>query len=141
MATKQINLSAGSTPLVTTAETVIITGTPYTYDNPNPYVGGEHVGSGQGVSINGIVNVTTGAGANLITIRVRYSTVGGAVVGGAGATITHTVAAATAYALPYSFEDLTRFAASGGIYVLTVQQGAASGNGAVQPATMEIMGA
>jgi hypothetical protein len=129
-------LSPASVSPVTTAETVVLTSAGYVYDNPNPYVGGEHVGSGQGVRINGIVYFsTTAAGTTAITVRVRQGSLAGALV---GAQITQSVTANTAAVIAFDEIDFSRFPAAegGGVYVVTVQGVASTGNPGIAEATM-----
>lgn len=142
MATFQANrLSPASVTPVTNAETVVLTSAPYTYDEPNPFLGLEHAaqGPGQGVRINGIVNYsTTGTGTTQVTIRVRQGSLTGPVV---GAAVTTTVTAATPATIPFDEIDFTRFAAGGGVYVVTATAGGATGNPTIPEATMCIQGA
>lgn len=113
------------------AETVVAVTPAYVYDQPNPYVGGEHTGAGGGVGISGVVNFTVvGTAATAVTLRIRYgSGTGGAVVG----TYTASVAAGSTYIFAYDLSDATRWAAQsgGGIYTLTAQMTAATANSTV----------
>lgn len=143
MAIKQINrLSPATVTVVTVAETVVLTSAPYYYDQPNPFVGGEHAGAGQGVSISGEMNISALGGSTTgATIRVRQGSIAGPVVG--QPLTPRVVAADVTDTLFYETEDLTRYPAQagGGIYVVTIQFTAAAGNATINEATMEIQGA
>ena len=132
---------AGPVTAVTTAETVLITSNPYVYDYPNPFVGGEHSGPGQGVTISGTVDVTAaGTAASLVTIRVRQGSITGAVVGGAQ---TDVVTAGPGPVIPYEAVDTSRWCAQagGGVYVVTAQVSSATTNSTFGPITVDIEGA
>jgi hypothetical protein len=134
------NTNSVSTTVVTTAETVVLTCAPFTYDFPNPYVGAEHSGAGQGVTVKGIVNVApAGTGATAATVRVRQGSVTGTVV---GASLAQTVAAGNSTELTYWAQDTSRFAAQagGGVYVVTVQFTGATGNSTVTYAAADVGG-
>jgi hypothetical protein len=144
MATMQVNRLSALTPStitpVTTAETVVLTSAPYTYDMPNPFVGTEHAGTGQGVRINGVVYFSnTGASTTSQIVRVRQGGLTGTIIG--GISFSQNVTAAGNAVIAYDEIDTSRFAAGGGVYVVTVQAVAATGNPTVQEATMCIQGA
>lgn len=144
MPTKISQVNLGSQTVVTTAETVVITTNPYVYDEPNPFVGGEHVGSGQGVTISGIINVVpVGTAATSATVRVRQGSIAGPIVGGAAGSIVQTVAAGNSIEITYEAVDTSRFCAQsgGGVYVVTIQFTAATGNSTIQPVTVDVEGA
>lgn len=135
--------NVGAQTMTLNAETALMTTSPYVYDNPNPFVGGEHAGTGQGVTISGMFNLTVGTTATTVTVRVRQGTIAGPIVGGAGATLVQTVVAGNNVLIPFEFLDTTRFPAQSGgaVYVVTAQMGAATGNSTVQPITTDVMGA
>lgn len=131
----------GSQTVVNANETVILTTNPYTYDQPNPFVGTEHTGGGQGVTVSGVVDVNpVGTAGTAATIRVRQGSISGAVVGVAEPM---TVAAGNAYAIPYEALDSTRWAAQsgGGVWVITIQFTAATANSTVINVTADVEGA
>jgi len=131
----------GSQTVVNATETVIATTNAYTYDYPQSFVGGEHSGLGQGVTISGVVAVNpVGTSATLATIRVRQGSIAGPVVGVA---LPETVAAGSQVTLAYEAFDTTRFAAQsgGGVYVVTIQFTAASANSTVIAVTLDVEGA
>ena len=131
----------GSLAVVNATETVILTTNAYTYDYPNVFVGTEHAGSGQGVTISGVVDVNpVGTAGTAATIRVRQGSISGTVVGVAEV---ETVAAGNAYAIPYEALDTTRWAAQagGGVWVVTIQFTAATANSTVVNVTADIEGA
>lgn len=131
----------GNQAVVNATETVILTTNAYTYDYPNPFVGGEHAGPGQGVTISGVVNVNpVGTAGTAATIRVRQGSIAGPVVGVAEP---ETVAAGNAYAIPYEALDSSRFAAQsgGGVWVVTIQFTAATANSTVINVTADVEGA
>jgi hypothetical protein len=138
----QVNkLSPGSVTPVTTAETVVLTSLPYVYDNPNPYVGGEHSGGGQGVRINGIIYYSaTATGTTAVTVRVRQGGLTGPVVG--QAIIAAVTASATAV-IAYDEVDTSRYPAQagGGVYVVTVVTNGATANPSIAEATLCLTGA
>jgi hypothetical protein len=116
-----IEYDSGQT-LVTTAETVIGTfpaleGTP---PSVTPY-------AGQGIPtlVSGNVNVTPGAAATGIIVRIRQGSLTGAVIGTPAET--DTVAASVPVDVPFEGFD----PAGATTYVVTVQQVAATGNGTV----------
>lgn len=114
---------AGPVTLTLNTETVIATSASLSVNNPG----------GQGLNVNGFVEITPGASATAFTIRVRRGSISGAVIG------TTTNGATTAYAesIPYSFNDSTL---SGNVvYVLTAQQTAATGNGSCGPASITVV--
>lgn len=112
------NTTNPATSLVTTAETVV-------YTTPNLMSG---IPQQLPVGIEGTVNVTPGTAATGITVRVRQSSLTGPVVGQAPL---HTVAAGAAQSISFGATDNTGFLQGGGVYVVTLQQTAATGNGTV----------
>lgn len=144
MATKIVSENLGSQTVVTTAETVVMTTPAYVYDEANPFVGGEHQGAGQGVTVSGIINVTpVGTGATSATVRVRQGSISGPIVGGAAGTITQNVVAGNSLEITYEAVDTSRFCAQsgGGVYVVTIQFTGATGNSTIQPVTVDVEGA
>jgi hypothetical protein len=138
MADKIFNrVTAVGTP-ASAVETVIITGLPYVYDNPNPYVGLEHSGPGNGVKLSGIINITPGASTTAGVIRVRQGSLTGAVV---GLSQTSALAAGVPQTLTYDEFDTSRYPAAGGVYVLTLSTTAATAVGTVNVATLTTDGA
>lgn len=108
--------------LVTTAETAVLSSTLNSENQP----------TGQGVSVNGNFNVTTGASTTGVTVRVRAGVgVAGALIGTA---VTHTLAAAASATIPYGVLDATLVGTVQ--YTVTAQQVAASANGTVNQALM-----
>lgn len=101
----------------TSAETAILTTDTVAYNA----VGGE------GVWINGMLNLLAGTGTTAVVIRVRKgaNTTTGTIVGAAR---THTLAATNSASVPVSELDTTPGANN--VYTVTVQQtgGAAAGN-------------
>lgn len=114
-----------ATTLTTTTETVAATSTTNIENQPG----------GQGVCINGVVNVTAGTGTTAVTIRVRAgSGITGTVIGNA---VVHTLAAAAVANIPFETLDNSAGALVGTVtYSVTVQQTGASGNGTVNQATI-----
>lgn len=127
MAATQLN-AIQSTGLPTNgAETVIITTPGYVYDNPQAFVGTEHLGAGQGVTVSGVVVFTVvGSGVTSASVRIRQGALAGIQV---GATFTAPVAAGVPNVIPFIGNDLSRFPAQagGGVYVVTVSETAATG--------------
>lgn len=137
----QSNTSAQT--LTTTAETIVLTGNAYYYDYPNPFVGAEHSGTGQGVTISGVLAVLPGTASTFATVRCRQGSITGPEVGGASGHWTVPVTAGNNIPIPFEFLDTTRFPAQvgGGVYVITVQMTAATANSTVQPIVVDIEGA
>jgi|KBSSwiStaDraftv2_1062776.scaffolds.fasta_scaffold1358516_2 hypothetical protein len=116
--------TASAVTLVTTAETAVVTVTPFNTSSPG----------GEGVSISGSLNITTGTATTAVVIRVRQgSGVAGTVV---GAALTYTIGAAVSATIPYDVLDTTALSATGQQYTVTAQQTAASANGTVNLATV-----
>lgn len=112
------NTTNPAASLVTTAETVV-------YTTPNLMSG---IPQQLPVGIEGTINVTPGAAATGITIRVRQGSLAGPIV---GQSPLHTVAAAAPQSISFGATDNTPFLEGGGVYVVTAQQTAATGNGTV----------
>lgn len=104
-----------STPLVTTAETVLATLTTFTTNNP----------SGQGVVISYIANITTGTNTTQLAFRVRQGGITGTVVANVQ---TMTVTGGNLYVVSSEVLDATNTVSSV-TYVLTVVQTGATANG------------
>lgn len=122
------------------AETTIVTSSPYQYDYPNPYVGGEHSGAGQGVCISGQLNLSNvGTGTTALVVRCRQGSLIGPIV---QAAITKPVAAGTADTVPYEFIDQSRVSAqSGGVqYFITVASTGLTVAGSVASGTLVVEG-
>lgn len=113
------------TPLVTTAETVVGTFTVPPLANPG----------GQGLMLSCFVILTTGAAATSITTRIRQGSLTGPVLGAPAAAAA--VAATANQCGANSALDGTTEYPNGQTYVVTVQQGAATGNGTMQYVTFE----
>lgn len=141
MATIQKTIATNVT-LVNAAETAVIVTSPYVYDYPNPFVGGEHAGSGPGVSISGVINVTTiGLNATNIFVKVRQGNgVGGTIV--QNYTYNVSVGAGSTYDVAYDLPDTSRWCAQtgGGIYTVTVQINNATANSTVGMASANVQG-
>lgn len=140
MVSAVVNQVLTSTTVTTTTETALITTSPYTYDFPNAYVGGEHSGAGQGIVVHGTININpAGTGATLATVRVRQGSLTGPVVGDP---ITQTIAATNQQEMAYWAQDTSRFCAQsgGGVYVITVQFTGATANSTVAYAICEVKG-
>lgn len=113
----------GPVTLTLNTETVIATSASLSVNNPG----------GQGLNVNGFVEITPGASATAFTVRIRQGSLTGPVVG----TTTNGATPAYAESIPYSFNDSTL---SGNVvYVLTAQQTAATGNGSCGPASMSVV--
>jgi hypothetical protein len=141
MASKLLQRLSPGGPVGTPAsavETVIMTSLVYTYDNPNPFVGLEHAGGGQGVRISGQISITPGASTTAGVVRVRQGGLAGTQVGN---TITVPLTAAVPNSIPYDQIDNTRYPAGGGVYVVTLSTTAATGVGSVTECTMTCDGA
>lgn len=82
--------------------------------------------------VTGVLNVTAGTSTTAVVIRVRQGIgTGGAVVGNAD---THTLAAGASANIPVKKEDLVGASA----YTVTVTQTAATGNGSVNSASIDV---
>jgi len=140
MANKIAQQNSGSQTVVTTAETTVVTTPAYVYDYPNPFVGGEHAGAGQGVTVSGVLNVNpAGTAATAVTVRVRQGTITGTIV----STELQSVVAGNSQEVTYEGVDTSRWCAQagGGVYVVTVQFTAATGNSTITLATVDVEGA
>lgn len=110
------------TALVTTAETVVAT-----------LAGLSTQFADSVVMLRGWVDITTGTGVTGVTLRIRRTGVAGVLVG-EGNIIA--IGASTTGAFDVEATDNPGEIA-GGVYVLTAQQAAATGNGSVTAATLE----
>lgn len=121
--TTHANANYSAQTLVTTAETVIATLTPFNVDNP----------AGEGVLIQGDVNVSPGTAATQIVLRVRQGGLTGTLVGVA---MPNSVAATNTYNIGSTWLDASALALldTGLTYVLTAQQTSATANGTVNAA-------
>jgi hypothetical protein len=125
--TLHANTVTTSTSLVTTAETVLATLTAFNVDNP----------SGEGVVVTFDAIVTTGAAATGLVFRIRQGTLTGTAI----FTSPTIPASASAVQPPIGFAALDTSAlainSTGLSYVVTVAQVAATGNGSVNPCTIQ----
>lgn len=121
MSSQTAFVSSAATSLVTTTETAVLTFTIPPENNP----------TGQGVYIDVNCVLTTGASVTAVQIRVRQGVgTAGALVGVMAQT---QVAAATANEQAgAAMVDPTLTYLAGNTYTVTVQQVAATGNGAMQ---------
>ena len=121
----QSTVTASAVTVTLAAETVVVSAPAYPVNNPG----------GQGVSIDGMVDITAGTSTTAIVLRVRRDTLTGTVVG----TVTHSLAATVLGAIPFDFLDTAATALVGApVYVLTAQQTAGSANGTISVATMNV---
>lgn len=121
----QSTVTASAVTVTLAAETLVLTAPAYAVNNPG----------GQGISVDGAVDITAGTSTTAIVLRVRRDSVIGTVVG----TITHTLAATVVGAIPFDFLDTVATALVGSpVYVLTAQQTAGSANGTISVATMNV---
>lgn len=105
-------------PVVTTAETIIATMSPFSVANP----------AGQGVELHAAVNMTSGTGTTALVFTVRRgTTLAGTVVPNA---YTHNTTAGNVVTVSLDVLDPVT-SASNQQYVLTVTQTGASANGSV----------
>lgn len=123
MANEYAMTIAGPVTLTLNTETVLATSASLAVNNPG----------GQGLNVNGFVEITPGTGATAFTVRVRRGSLTGPVVG----TTTNGATPAYAESIPYSFNDSTL--TGNVVYVLTVQQTGASGNGSCGPASLSVV--
>lgn len=114
------------TTLVTTAETVVATVTGVSTAQP-----------GQFVDITGFANITLGASTTAVTLRVRRDSLTGTLVGEANAEQDFTAAGSTERHSIFA-QEVNPGEFLGRTYVLTVQQTAASANGTVVDAGIEV---
>lgn len=119
MSTQELSLITSAQSVPTTTETVIAT------SNAIQYGPGQ-----QGAWISGDIRITPGAAATAVTIRCRYTSLAGNNV---DSSTVVPVTAAVATDIPYNFFDTSTIpeAPGGSVYVITVQQTAATGNGTV----------
>lgn len=114
------------TTLVTVAETVVAT-----------VLGTSTSQQGQSVGIRGKANITLGASTTAVVTRIRRDSVAGTVVGEVQTEQIATAAGSTEDHEIYREESAPgEFA--GRTYVMTVSQTAASGNGTVNNASIEV---
>lgn len=118
--------SETDTPLVTTAETVVATVTGVSTNQP-----------GQTVGIRGKANITLGASTTAVVMRVRRDSVTGTVVGEVQTEQISTAAGSTEDHEIYH-EESAPGEFSGRTYVVTVSQTAATANGTVNNASVEV---
>lgn len=123
MATEHVNQIATNQTVTTTAETVIGAITPFNVGNPG----------GEGVYLAGDINVLVGAGTTAVTLRVRSTSLTGAIIGNPQA-IPQT--ASVEAQLGIAVLDPAGLAGSGITYVLTYQATGATGNATVQQSTL-----
>ena len=112
------SVAASAVNVPTTTETVIATVGPFNENQALP---------AQGVNFDGNINITTGTGTTAVVVRVRAGSLTGALVGVAQ---TQVATAGQTINIPISELDPTLVQANA-IYVVTVQQTAASANGTV----------
>src|SRR5580704_1637850 len=127
MSSQSCFVSSAATSLVTTAETAVLTFTTAPEQQP----------SGQGLYIDANCIVTTGAATTAIQVRIRQgSGVAGALV---GVMAQSQAAASTANeeASCAALDPVTSYPA-GNTYTVTVQQVAATGNGAMVQVTASV---
>lgn len=118
--------SETDTSLATTAETVVATVTGTSTNQ-----------QGQTVSIRGLANITLGTGTTAVVMRVRRDSIAGTVVGEVQTEQIFSAAGSTEDHEIYRQEaDPGEF--SGRTYVVTVSQTAASANGTVNNASIEV---
>lgn len=115
-----------ATPLVTTAETVVMT-----FTIPPENTGVSSVAEGIGMSAE--ATMTTGTGTTAVILRVRFGSLAGAVVQNLSET---TVIASTVQTADIQVIDSTANYPAGQTYVLTAQQVGATGNATMQYASM-----
>jgi hypothetical protein len=120
--------SSTDVPLVTTAETVVATTSIFNVGNTG----------GQGVSVGGVFNITTGTGTTAIVVRVRRATLTGTQV---GESQTHTIGAAVSANIAFEQLDSGVLDGTAQSYVVTVSQTAASANGTVNNAAIHAQSA
>lgn len=133
-------LTAVSATPTAAAETVIATTAPYAYDFPNPFLGGEHSGTGNGVCISGCLSLNNvGTGTTAIVLRVRQSSITGPIVQNS---IAKPVTATTADSIAWSVVDTSRAAAQSGgvVYVVTLASTGLTGAGNVQSGAVVVEG-
>src|SRR5579859_7563589 len=118
MTVRQFNVQNNATQTLTTTSETIVLSLPAISTN----------GPGDTVSIQGKFDITFGTGATGVIVRVRRgSTVSGTLIGDAN---TISATAANTNDLPFAVED-TPGEVAGQVYVVTVQQVAATANGSV----------
>ena len=120
---KQAYAFPNPTNVVTTAETVVAGPIPITINEGSDP-------RNLGILIQGIVTVSLGASTTSITIKCRYNTVGGAQVGNNVFISGLNATGAPFQTFPFMIIDPTT-APLNSNYVITVTQGAATGNGSV----------
>lgn len=113
-------VAAAAVTITTTTETVIATVGPFNVNVP--------AAIGQGVMLDGSINLLVGTGATAAVIRVRSGSLTGALIGVAH---TVTVTAGTTVELPIAELDAASLVVAGDTYVVTVQMTGASGNSTV----------
>jgi hypothetical protein len=125
MSTQACYSSFAPTPLVTTAETAVLTFTTPPYSEP----------AGEGIYFDINTIMATGTATTNITVRLRTGTgTAGPVVGNPQQTTVG--AASTNQGAQASVLDQTPSYPQGQTYTVTVQQAAATGNGVMQQVTV-----
>lgn len=139
MSTNQVT-PINSAVATAAAETVIASTAAYQYDFPNPFVGGEHAGSGGGINISGSLGFSSvGTSTTAVVVRVRQGNLTGPIV---QAALTKPVTAGTADTVSYDFIDTSRAAAQAGgvVYVLTVASTGLTVAGSVASGSLVVEG-
>lgn len=88
--------------------------------------------------VGGVINFTTGASVTAVVIRVRRASLTGALVGEAQ---TITIGAAVSANIPYEVLDSGVVDGTAQLWVVTIVQTAASGNGTSNNATIRAQSA
>jgi hypothetical protein len=118
------NYVTADTTVVTTAETAAVTSDPFTPST-----------DGAKVIISGVINITTGTAVTGVVIRVRRGVgTAGALV---GETEPHNLGASLTDDVSYSVTDFPG-AVAGQQYTATVVQTAATGNGTINNASINV---
>lgn len=124
MAREVTNYVTADTTIVTTAETAAVTSDPYT-----PSVDGAKL------TIAGVINISTGTAVTGVVVRVRRGVgTAGALV---GETEPHNIGASITDDISYSVTDVPG-AVAGQQYTATVVQTAATGNGTINNASINV---
>lgn len=114
----QHSVAASAITIPTTSETVLATLGPFSENQAPP---------AQGVAFDGNINLTSGTGTTSVVVRVRSGSLTGPIIGVAQS---QTVTAGQTINIPIAELDPTLVQATA-VYVVTVQQTAATGNGTV----------
>lgn len=125
-----------TTTITTTAESVLCTIGPYTYDQPAT---GSATAGGQGVRISASANITASAATTSALLRIRQGSIAGPLVG-----VAQTTPATASVAQNFAIEvlDTSRVPAqSGGVtYYFTIAMVGASGNSTVNAVEVDVDG-